>query len=132
MKLSLYSRLARSGMRNNRQLYLPYLLTCICMVMMYYIISAISVSDMVAQMRGGDAMGMILTLGRFVIAIFAAIFLLYTNSFLIRRRNINGEHGNPILRNMLPGIGGPAEEYIPVLFGRFGSGGRAVIGDLLH
>ena len=38
MKLLFYPRLAWTGIRKNRRLYLPYLLTCIGMVMMEYII----------------------------------------------------------------------------------------------
>ena len=39
MKTLFYPRLAWDGLRKNRQLSLPYLLTCICMVSMFYILS---------------------------------------------------------------------------------------------
>ena len=38
-------------------------------------------------MRGGDTMAVVLLLGTIVISVFALLFLLYTNSFLARRRN---------------------------------------------
>ncbi|MBQ0037322.1 MAG: ABC transporter permease [Clostridiales bacterium] len=86
MKKSFFPRLAWTGIRKNRALYVPYLLTCTGMVMMYYIMQSLSDSPLLDEMRGGGNMGFILALGRFVIAVFALIFLFYTNSFLIHRR----------------------------------------------
>lgn len=87
MKQGFYLRLALDGMRKNKRLYLPYLLTCAGMVMMFYILSSLSYSPLMKTMRGGNTMTMILNLGTFVIVLFAALFLFYTNAFLMRRRN---------------------------------------------
>lgn len=86
MKGLLSIRLAWSGIRKNRKLYLPYCLTIIGMVMMSYIMQALSYAPALHTMKGGSQLEAILSLGKLVIAVFAAIFLLYTNSFLIRRR----------------------------------------------
>ena len=86
MKGLLSIRLAWSGIRKNRKLYVPYLLTVIGMVMMSYIMQALSYAPALHAMKGGSQLETILSLGKIVIAVFAAIFLLYTNSFLIRRR----------------------------------------------
>lgn len=86
MKGLLSIRLAWSGIRKNRKLYVPYLLTVIGMVMMSYIMQALSYAPALHAMKGGSQLEAILSLGKLVIAVFAAIFLLYTNSFLIRRR----------------------------------------------
>ena len=86
MKGLLYFRLACSGIRKNRKLYVPYLLTVIGMVMMSQIMQSLSYSPALHAMKGGSQLEAILSLGKIVIAVFAAIFLLYTNSFLIRRR----------------------------------------------
>ena len=86
MKGLLSIRLAWSGIRKNRKLYLPYCLTIIGMVMMSYIMQALSYAPALHAMKGGSNLEAILSLGKLVIAVFAAIFLLYTNSFLIRRR----------------------------------------------
>ena len=86
MKGLLSIRLAWSGIRKNRKLYLPYCLTIIGMVMMSYIMQALSYAPALHAMKGGSQLEAILSLGKLVIAVFAAIFLLYTNSFLIRRR----------------------------------------------
>ena len=87
MKIFLYLRLAVSGIRKNKKLYLPYLLTCIGMVTMSHILQSLSYSPALRMIRGGSQMEFILSLGKVVVAVFAALFLLYTNSFLIRRRN---------------------------------------------
>ena len=82
----LYPKLAAGGIKKNRQTYLPYILTCSGMIMMYYIVSFLSKSSLVANMKGGDIMQVMLMLGCWVMIFFSAIFLFYTNSFLIRRR----------------------------------------------
>jgi putative ABC transport system permease protein len=87
MKRGFYFRLAVDGMRKNRKLYLPYLLTCAGVVMMFYILSSLSHSPIMGVVRGGGSVAMILSLGMVVIALFALLFLFYTNTFLIRRRN---------------------------------------------
>ena len=86
MRTGFYQKLAISGIRKNGKTYLPYILTCVGMVMMNYIISFLSQNQTVASMRGGDEMQMVLGLGCGVMAVFSVIFLFYTNSFLIRRR----------------------------------------------
>lgn len=86
MKKSLYPKLAFTGMRKNRKFYLPYILTCIGMIMMYNILSALIYDSSVPKLFGGSTLVIVLKLGSWVIAIFSVIFLFYTNSFLMRRR----------------------------------------------
>ncbi|MDO5324450.1 MAG: ABC transporter permease [Clostridia bacterium] len=86
MKKFLYPRLAWTGIRKNKRLYAPYLLTCAGMVMMHYIITALNYSSAVHSLRGGSTIAFTLELGSWIIALFSLIFLFYTNSFLIRRR----------------------------------------------
>lgn len=54
--LTLYPKLTINGISKNRQAYLPYILTCVGMVMMFYIVSFLSKSEFVANMPGGDTM----------------------------------------------------------------------------
>lgn len=82
----LYPKLALNGIKKNRRIYLPYILTCSGMVMMYYITSFLTVSSFVREMRGGSVMQQLLFFGCGVMVVFSAIFLFYTNSFIIRRR----------------------------------------------
>lgn len=86
MRIGFYPKLALDGIRKNKKLYVPYLLTCIGMVMMYYIIIFLQGSEAVSVMPGGATVQGTLLLGGRVIAVFAGLFLFYTNSFLLRRR----------------------------------------------
>lgn len=86
MKHGLYPKLAWTGITKNRNMYVPYILTCIGMIMMFYIISFLSDNATVGGLPGGEHMKLILSLGTGVIGIFSLIFLFYTNSFLMRRR----------------------------------------------
>lgn len=86
MKRAFYLRLAWDGIRKNKKLYIPYILTCVCMTAMFYIVSFLSKEKTVQNIQGGDEIQGILYLGSIVIGIFSLLILFYTNSFLIRRR----------------------------------------------
>ena len=86
MKLGFYPKLAWTGMRSNRKLYLPYLITCVSMVAMLYIVGYLSGAEAVRRMPGGQFIQEMLGLGVWIIALFAGLFLLYSSSFLMRRR----------------------------------------------
>ncbi|MDE5670213.1 MAG: ABC transporter permease, partial [Eubacterium sp.] len=86
MKTGLYPQLALNGIKKNKRLYLPYILTCAGMVMMFYIVSFLARGETITKLRGGTMMQFCLQLGLGVIGVFSLIFLFYTNSFLIRRR----------------------------------------------
>lgn len=104
----LYLKLAAVGIRKNGRHYTPYILTAAIMVGVLYIISFLSANPLLDNMRGGSVMSSILTVGIIVMAIFSAIFLFYTNSFLIKRRkkefglyNILGLKKNQIARVLI-------------------------------
>ena len=86
MKTLFFPRLAINGIKNNKKLYFPYILSCIGMVMMFYIIHSLSYSPLLREVRGGSSIEAVLTLGKFVIAVFGLLFLFYTNSFLVKKR----------------------------------------------
>ena len=86
MRLGFYPTLAVQSIRKNKRLYLPYLLTCAGMVMMFYIIHYLAAMPLLMSMSGGRTTGQMLGLGTWIVALFAVIFLFYTNSFLMRRR----------------------------------------------
>ncbi len=86
MKKGFYPKLAFDGIRKNKKMYLPYILTSIGMVMMYYIIIFLQFSQSIKDAVQSSTVSQILGLGSWVIAIFSCIFLFYTNSFLIKRR----------------------------------------------
>lgn len=87
MKINFYSRLAFEGIRKNKRLYIPYIVTGAVMAMMYYILSFLAESELLRHMKGGSTLRTILPLGVIMVAFFSFIFLLYSNSLLIRHRN---------------------------------------------
>lgn len=87
MKSFFYPRLALSNIRKNGQTYIPYLLTSTFTVAMFYMIHSLSVNSGYVDMKIGRTMlPYIMNLGTWVVMIFSVIFLLYINSFLIKRR----------------------------------------------
>ena len=83
---ALYIRLAAVGVRKNGRSYIPYILTSAVMVSVMYIVTFLSSNPLLNGMPGGRTMKSILSVGIVVMAVFSAIFLFYTNSFLIKRR----------------------------------------------
>lgn len=81
-----YPRLAASGLKKNRRLYIPYLLTCIFTVAMFYIVKSLSLNPGLSDMVGDATMTFTMKFGCVVIGLFALIFLFYTNSFLMKQR----------------------------------------------
>ncbi len=81
-----YPKLAVINIKKNSKTYFPFILTCICTIMMFYIMHAISINKGLNGVSGAQILKTILYLGTIVIGIFSAIFLFYTNSFLIKRR----------------------------------------------
>lgn len=86
MKKLLYPRLALNGIKNNAKLYIPYFFACTALVMISYITDFLAKSEFVEKQPGGTMMGVVLGIGWIVLTAFSAIFLFYTNSFLIKRR----------------------------------------------
>lgn len=86
MNKGFYAKLAVSNIKKNSQTYIPYILTCILTIMMFYIIRGLGMNEDIRNGDGGSSLIMILNLGSWVVIIFSVIFLFYTNSFLIKRR----------------------------------------------
>ena len=85
-KSGLYPRLALSNLVRNRQFYLPYLLALAGTAAAFYIVTALAGTPDLPVMTRYVYLSMFMTIGTVVIALFAVIFLLYTNSFLMKRR----------------------------------------------
>lgn len=81
-----YPKLAANNIKKNSKTYIPYILTCIFTAAMYYIIHSLSNNEGISTLIGSDTISITLGLGNNITAIFAIIFLFYTNSFLIKRR----------------------------------------------
>lgn len=85
-KCMFYPKLAWINIKKNGKIYIPYILTCIGTILMFYNIGAIAGNDGIRELHGALIVQSVLGLGIVVIALFAVIFLFYTNSFLMKRR----------------------------------------------
>ena len=54
--------------------------------MMFYMIYSLYTNESIAAMHGGQTIQYTLNFGMVIVGIFAVIFLFYTNSFVIKRR----------------------------------------------
>ena len=86
MKINLYPKLAFDGVKKNSRLYIPYLVTCVLMVSVYYILHFLGNSGVMNGMPGGGTATQMMQMGTVVMSLFGAIFLFYTQSTLIKGR----------------------------------------------
>ena len=86
MRSFFYPKLAITNIKKNSRFYYPYLLTYIATVAMFYVMVMIANNDGLYKMPSYGALVSILGFGTVIVGIFSTIFLLYTNSFLIKRR----------------------------------------------
>ena len=82
----MYRKLALQNIQNNKQYYLPYMISCIFMVMTFYTIYSLAMNPNIQEMMGGDEMQLMLRFGVIVIALFSIIFIFYINGFLMKQR----------------------------------------------
>lgn len=82
-----YARLAASNIKKNAKIQIPFMITSILTVSMFYILLSLSQNQGFKDAEVGSTMiPIILGLGCWIVGIFAVIFLFYTYSFLIKRR----------------------------------------------
>lgn len=87
MRKGLFLKLAVSNIKRNKGTYIPYMITCICCIAMTYMMFFVTQSkDLSVQVPDSAMVTSIMFLGIAVIYIFSFIFLLYSNSFVMKRR----------------------------------------------
>jgi len=130
MRKGLFPSLAWQNIRKNSRFYIPYILTIIGTVAGFYIICALASDEGIYRMRGTQSLSMMMRMGIIVISVFAVIFLIYTNSFLMKRRhkelalyNILGMEKRHIARVL---------SYEALYVAVFGIMGGLLFGILLH
>ena len=81
-----FSKLAASNIRKNGKAYIPYILSCVMTVALFYIVKSLSYNPGLKNMVGSSTMMTMMSMCSVIIALFAIVFLFYTNSFLMKRR----------------------------------------------
>ena len=90
MRKGFFARLAVVNIRKNKQIYVPYILACLFNVAMLYMMLFINHNAGMKTIRHSGDVLMITTMGVGVIVIFSFIFLLYSNSFLMKKTKGTG------------------------------------------
>lgn len=85
-KSGFFPRLALVNLMRNGRYYGPYLLSCGGVAAMYYILRFLSGHETLKTVRGAMYLQSLSDMGCFVVALFAAVILLYANSFVMKRR----------------------------------------------
>lgn len=86
MSRGFYSKLAVNGLKKNSRIFLPYILACIGTIGIFQVFTGIALNPYLDSVTGGYYISVVLSPGIGIVGIFSAIFLFYTNSFLIRQR----------------------------------------------
>lgn len=86
MRNSLYPRLAAQNIKKNGKYYLPYIITGILSVAMFYIVLALNQSESIKNISGGPQLQLLISYAMIVGTILFGVFLFYNQSFLIKRR----------------------------------------------
>ena len=86
MTKAFYPRIAASNLMKNGKFYLPYILTVIFSSAVFYIVLAMAGIPLGDQLRY-NYLANYMSMGSVILGIFIIVFLNYTNSFLMKRRN---------------------------------------------
>jgi len=78
--------MAAGNLRKNKQTYFPFILSCICCILTFYILLCFGNNPDLDKMPGASSLSSLFSMGMGIVAIFSVIFLFYTNNFLIKRR----------------------------------------------
>ncbi|QNL45024.1 FtsX-like permease family protein [Oscillibacter hominis] len=85
-KSGFYPRMAVVNLARNWQFYGPYLLSCGGTAAMFYILCFLTWNDLIDSVRGAAYLQSLMYLGCIIVAAFAAVILLYANSFVMKCR----------------------------------------------
>lgn len=87
MRKGIFSKLAIQNIHYNKSTYIPYMITCIFCIAMIYMMEFLRDCPTLDQAVLHSAeVRMIISTGEVVVVIFCVIFLIYSNSFLMKRR----------------------------------------------
>lgn len=86
MNKAFYLNLAVDNLKKNARTIIPYILTSVLTTMMLYLVVSLTKNPHLNDMMGARTLTEMLGYGIVIIKIFAIIFLFYTHSFLVKRR----------------------------------------------
>lgn len=81
-----YLRLSINHLKKNARMIVPYILTSVLTTMMLYLVVSLTNNPHINELEDGRILTQMLGYGVVIISVFALIFLFYTHSFLVKRR----------------------------------------------
>lgn len=87
-KLILLPKLALVAIKKNRITYFPYILAGMLSVFTFFVFSSIFFNDLMKKLPHSGYLSVLMGLGMFLLGLILIPFLLYVNSFLIKRRKL--------------------------------------------
>ncbi|MGL4848204.1 MAG: ABC transporter permease [Clostridium sp.] len=102
-----YFKLSKENIKKNKRLYIPYGIVKSIIVVIFYIMASVMLNEN-GKSVGGESLQRLMMFGVIITAIFSTIFLIYINSFLMKKRktelglyNILGLNKNHIIKLVL-------------------------------
>lgn len=83
---NLYAKLAITNIKKNKEINLPYVIAIIVITIMYYLVIAMLYNDGLKDIPSSAWLKMCFTIANRLITIITFIFVIYINSFLIKKR----------------------------------------------
>lgn len=83
----LISSLAVSNLKKNRTLYIPFSIASITMMVITYILLALSTNKTILQSNGGNAVVMALGFGVVIMLLVSTLTMIYANGFVMKNRS---------------------------------------------
>ena len=87
MNRGMYRKLALNNIRKNKNTFVPFSLSCIAMIAMFYMLHSIQRQADDNLFFGARTMRTILGFGTIICGVFSLFVVFYTNSFLMKRRS---------------------------------------------
>lgn len=86
MAKSFYLRMAATNLKRDKKMYVPYAISYIIFAAIYFLVITLMTTDGLKNIPASGTLQAMFALGMVVMSIMTVIFLVYINSFLIRRR----------------------------------------------
>ena len=83
----LISSLAVSNLKKNRTLYIPFSIATITMIVITYILMALSTNKTILQSNGGSTVVMALGFGVVIMLLVSTLTMIYANGFVMKNRS---------------------------------------------
>ena len=86
MKTGFFLKLARNNIAKNRRFFLPRILSEAGLLSVFFIMFTLKSDQRILTIRGGESIGMFMSIGVAVMTLLSVILVFYINSFLMKQR----------------------------------------------